>query len=90
MAKSKKSVKQVDKIIDYQLVFGTEAGKLVLHDLMLNNHLLSPTMDKCPYETAFNEGKRNAILRIMTILKQDPSELMKFLEEREEEGDGYV
>ena len=69
--------KQVDLAIDYKAVFGSEEGERVLFDLMKNNFMLAPTFTSCVHEMALREGSRNAILRILSILKVKPEELRK-------------
>jgi len=84
MAK-KTAYRQVDRVIDYKEVFGSSAGKSVLYDMMRAGNVLQSSFDKNPQEMAFNEGQRNMVLRILTILKTDPLELRKFIQEREEQ-----
>lgn len=81
----KSNHKQVDKVIDYKVFFGTSEGKEVLYDLMKSSNMLQSSFSTDPYEMAFNEGQRNVVLRILTILKTDPMELKKFIEAREHE-----
>ena len=78
----KRHKKQLDRIIQYKAVFGTEEGKKVLYDLMASHHVVSPVMVKGDsHDTAFKEGERNVVLRIMSILKIDPEELLQKIEE---------
>lgn len=76
--------KQVDKVIDYKTVFESEAGKEVLYDLMKVGSFLQSSFDSDPITMAFNEGQRNMVLRILTLLKQDPMKMRNFINEREE------
>lgn len=86
----KRHQKQLDRIILYKAAFGTEEGKKVLYDLMINHHMINPVMVKGdPYDTAFKEGERNVILRIISILKIDPVELLKKIEEGNEQDNRY-
>lgn len=84
MAK-KTAYRQVDRVIDYKEIFGSVAGKKVLYDMMKAGNMLQSSFDKDPHEMAFNEGQRNMVLRILTLLKTDPMELRKFIQEREEQ-----
>ena len=68
---------QVDLVIDYKAVFNSEDGQRVLFDLMKNNYMLAPTYTSSLHEMALREGSRNAILRILSILKVEPEELKK-------------
>lgn len=55
----------------YHNVFGAANGKLVLEDLQkahfINGPMTSHPID--PYALAYNEGQRNVVLRIMSILE---------------------
>jgi len=56
---------------DYQHTFDTPEGKRVLADLQsAYYHRLSYTKDD-PYETAFREGQRNVIIRIINLIKEE-------------------
>jgi hypothetical protein len=85
-----KESKQVDVVIDYKTVFGSEAGQRVLYDLMKNNYLLSPTYTTNLHEMALREGSRNVVLRIMSILKVDVDKLNIFIKEGMEREDEYT
>ena len=72
-------------VSQYQGVFGTADGRAVLKDLMRVNFVLSPTiLDGNTNLTLVHEGQRNAILRILAILKMDPEKLLRTIEEEEE------
>jgi hypothetical protein len=58
-------------------VFGTEEGKRVLRDLVSHSFALDSTFDPDPHTTAFNEGMRNGILRILSILHYKPQDFLK-------------
>lgn len=84
--KAKGRRKALAKLSDYQKVFGDLIGKKVLRDMMQEHFMLKPTFVKGdPYQTAFNEGERNVMLRLLAVLKIDPKEL----EQRIQEGEGY-
>tara|TARA_R100001594_G_C4052417_1_gene265261 strand:+ start:4119 stop:4388 length:270 start_codon:yes stop_codon:yes gene_type:complete len=82
--------KQVDLAIDYKAVFSTEEGERVLFDLMKNNFMLAPTFTSCVHEMALREGSRNAILRILSILKVKPEELRKHITKGMEREHEYI
>lgn len=82
--------KTINRIHDYQEVFTSEAGQRVLDDLMKECHFLKPTYS--PKDTAsihLNEGKREVILRILTLLNQDPHHVRKRIEKIQEEEERY-
>ena len=55
----------------YKKTFGTEEGQIVLMDLMQSLGAMSTTFDKDPYVSAFNEGKREAVLSIIHTIEMD-------------------
>ena len=75
--------KRLARVIDYKRVFSTAPGKRVLADLMQEGHLLAPTMTDSnnPNIIYFNEGKRNIVLFIMSILKLDVEKLRQQIDE---------
>jgi hypothetical protein len=75
--------KRVDLVRAYKTVFSTYEGKQVLHDMMKTFHILHSTMDGNSHETAFKEGERSVVLRILRTINTDPSELEKILNEQE-------
>lgn len=71
-------------ISQYKKVFGSPEGKAVLYDLMRANHVLSSTYDPTVESHVFlREGQRNAVLRILTILKMNPEMYLKEINEQE-------
>jgi hypothetical protein len=68
---------------DYKIAFGTEEGQRVLSDLVASSFTLSSTLSPDPYETAFNEGMRNATLRILAMLHYKPEDFMQLPEKVE-------
>jgi hypothetical protein len=78
----KKARRVIDQTIHYQSFFATADGEKVLFDLMRTHHVIGSTFSKGdPYETAFKEGERNVVLRILSILKTDVDALKKRIEE---------
>lgn len=73
--KSKQTV-QRERVADYKTVFETDAGARVLNDLMQYAHILHPSYVKGDSaHTAFREGERNVILRILAILGKEPKDI---------------
>jgi hypothetical protein len=66
---------------DYQAAFGSPAGQKVLHNLMENHGMLRSTWDSDTSKMAYLEGQRYVILRILGIIKTNPAELEKRMEE---------
>lgn len=68
-------------IQDYGIVFGSEEGQRVLHDIMKNTFILSPMTDPDRQESARNEG-----LRILTILNYGPDDFVTSAQEIKDHG----
>lgn len=73
--------KSVDNVISYQAVFSSTEGEKVLFDMMKTHHMLGSTFCKDPYDSAFREGERAVVLRILTLLKTDVDRLAKNIED---------
>jgi len=73
------------RAIDYQRTFGSDYGKRVLRDLMVECHVLGSSFSKDPSLMAFKEGEKNVALRIMKILNVNIDELEKHIKEIENE-----
>ena len=56
--------------IDYLVTFNSKEGERVLADLTSGYYHRS-SFSKDPYETAFKEGQRAVIVRILNLLKED-------------------
>lgn len=69
----------------YRSVFDTPQGRVVLYDLMKNHSVLSSTFRGDVNQMLVKEGERNTILRILTILKTDPKQILERIEEHERE-----
>ncbi len=63
-----KQLKQLEG--DYKTTFSTKEGERVLADLESAYYHRS-SFSKDPYETAFKEGQRAVIVRILNLLKED-------------------
>lgn len=67
---------------DYKRVFTSVSGKRILQDLMVTHGIFSSSFrEGDPHLTAFQEGERNVVLRILAKLKIDTEEFSKMLEE---------
>lgn len=77
MSTKKAATAQLERIKLYQSVFAGPNGKAVLDDLMKNHHILSNTFTGDANQTIFNEGERNVVLRIMSILKLNTNRLQQ-------------
>ena len=60
--------------IDYLVTFSSKEGERVLADLTSAYYHRS-SFSKDPYETAFKEGQRAVIVRIINLLKEDKTHL---------------
>jgi len=76
MAKNKEVMDTLLKIKSaYKDAFATEAGQVVLDDLMKYCHMLGPTYRGDLDDTVYNEGMRNVVLYILSILNTDTAAL---------------
>jgi hypothetical protein len=66
---------------DYQAVFGSPIGIKVLHNLMETHGVLRSVWSEDTGKMAFLEGQRSVVLRIMGIIKTNPAEMEKRMEE---------
>jgi hypothetical protein len=88
---SKKFIQyRFNRVKDYQAVFSSEEGKLVLYDLMKEGCMLKPTHSKDRLENDKNEGKRELILYILKMLNTDPSKLLDIMKNGQSEEATYV
>lgn len=71
--------------IAYKNVFSSVQGKEVLDDLIKSCYLLSPTFSKDPYETAFKEGQRNVVLKILQLLEVDLNKVEEMIKQSHDE-----
>ena len=68
---------------DFEITFRSEHGERVLKHLIRSNHILEPTFSTDPIQSAFNEGRRNAVLEIMSILHYRPEDFMQLADNLE-------
>jgi len=68
-------VRQPEDTVElYKLVFDSEDGDKVLHDLGLRFCEQSSTFSTDPCETAYREGQRTVVLFIRSMLRDKPNE----------------
>jgi hypothetical protein len=64
-------VKKIEDLkLSYRRVFNTDDGKVVLSDLKTRFGFETTTFSDNPYESAFNEGQRAAVLLIVRMLTE--------------------
>jgi hypothetical protein len=82
--------KQHAQMKDYKRVFSSEQGNRVLADLIANHYVMNTTFARHPNDPegtmAFREGQRQVVMRILTILKYEPLEVVQAIKE----SDDYV
>jgi|DEB0MinimDraft_3_1074331.scaffolds.fasta_scaffold00081_8 hypothetical protein len=78
------SQKLAQRTRDYKIAFSTDEGRRVLNDIVTSCFVLDSTIGASPQETAFNEGMRNAALRIMSMLHYSPEDFITLPERVEE------
>jgi hypothetical protein len=81
--------KMKETVLAYKRFFDTEDGKKVMADLMKSCHITSSTMSSDPYETAFNEGARSVVLRILKTVNADMSQVEEMIKKMEEQEEQY-
>jgi hypothetical protein len=65
-------MKQLEDLkLAYRRTFNTEDGEIVLSDLKSRFGYETTTFTGDPYETAFNEGQRAAVLLIVRMLSEE-------------------
>lgn len=77
--------RQIAKIMDYKLTFNSPHGEKVLMDMMKAHRMLQSSFSTDALQMAMWEGERNAVLRILSILKMDIATLNKRIKENENE-----
>lgn len=68
---------------DFEITFRSEHGERVLNYLIRSNHILEPTFSTDPIQSAFNEGRRNTVLEIMSILHYRPEDFLQLADNAE-------
>ena len=81
MADKKKAAERKVAIVKaYKNLFGSPEGQLVLNDLMQTHGMMSSSFSGDSTQTVFKEGERNVVLRILTILKTNETQLRERIE----------
>lgn len=71
---------------DYKELFESSVGQRVLFDLMKCHHILNSTfIAGDPSASAFYEGERSVVLRIMRKTKTDMKKFLKNLDEMQKQ-----
>ena len=68
----------------YKAVFGGDDGRVVLIDLMKKCHFGTAVTERDPVLSAFNDGKRCAVLDILKMVGFDEGKLIELYKQREE------
>lgn len=78
----KRKKKELTVLSAYSKVFASEAGKVVLHDLIDAGGIFRVSyVQDDSYGTAFNEGTRSLLLHVLAKLKLKPQDVEKFYDE---------
>ena len=78
-------------VADYQRVFTTAHGKRVLRRMMKECGCMEPSfVEGDPSGTAFNEGRRSAVLDICNRLKMNLADMEKQLTNQEDADSDYI
>lgn len=86
VVRKKQSERSLKKIRDFKDTFESEPGKRVLWELMKEGKMLGPTfVAGDSHASAFYEGKRSIVGFILTILKKDEEDLLKLIEQGEQD-----
>lgn len=64
-------MKQLEELkLNYRRTFNTDDGQVVLEDLKKRFAFETTTFSDNPYQSAFNEGQRSAVLSIVRMLTE--------------------
>jgi hypothetical protein len=77
----KRAEKQVSLYDLYKKVFSGPDGEAVLMDMMKAHHCLGTTFDGDVNKMLVREGERNAVLRLLSILKTDVQKFRERIDE---------
>jgi|TARA_Y100000310_G_scaffold341075_1_gene438996 hypothetical protein len=73
----KGDAKDVDRYRDFQVAFGSPAGKRVLHEIFTWGHIFEPSVLRGaidPYRTHLHEGHREMALKLKRVMMTVPPE----------------
>lgn len=80
-----RKVKRGQKVVAaYKTVFSGDAGQTVLVDLMQKCFFTAAVTEKDPVISAFNDGKRCAVVDILKMVGFDEMKLIELLKQSEE------
>lgn len=73
----------------YKRLFTSEDGETVLHDLMVSAGVISNLsyVQGDSHQTAFNEGRREIVNRIIETINIDPAKFRKMVEFEQDKGE---
>lgn len=77
--------RQLATVSDYKQLFRSPIGQKVLLDLVATHNVMAPIFNKDHSEMAFAEGERNVILRILNYLGTNVTEMLKLIEQSNDE-----
>jgi hypothetical protein len=80
-----KARKKISIISAYKELFNTPLGRIVLFDLMKTHYMNSPVYDENVNLMLLREGERNVVLRILSRMKVDVTQLLKNFDEIEKQ-----
>jgi len=78
--------KKAELLLKYRALFNTDDGRAILADMCRTFHVFNSTISDDPYQTAYNEGARSVVLRILKTINTDPAMLEEILREGQSEG----
>lgn len=83
--------KRIATVSDFKNVFRSEEGQRVLYNILKRGNILSVSHNPgLPQETAFQEGRRDMALYILSKIKTDEKQLIEILDKGEtNERDSY-
>ena len=87
--KGREDQRILDVVQAYHSLLDTDAGRVVLYDLMDRGFFTTSTLAADPQQTQRNEGRRDLVCYIMSRLDQNPEEIRKFLEEQNQQRKEY-
>jgi hypothetical protein len=81
---AKQQEKAVQALMDVKEVFGTPAGKRVLHGLMADAGFFSAGVPSSGEEALALCAKRSLVTALLQTMKMKPEQLSKFYDEQEQ------
>lgn len=78
-AEQKLAKRYIAKVSDYNKTFTSPTGKLVMDDMFKAHGMLNSTFNANSLESAYQEGQRSVILRILKITGTKPAKLKQMI-----------